>query len=196
MNGMGRLALGGAWSHRGSLAGTALALAVAAALLAVSGVLIETGLSGGTGTGMLTALAGSFSGTVMMATLMVVASTVALALRGRQEDLALLRAVGATRRQVRTLVAIEVMALALLATPVGALAGVAASGLLDPLLVTAGLLPTGSGVVLGAAPVLGALLLMVLPLVTMVPVAWSLARRARPRRTTAPTTDVPRVGGS
>lgn len=141
MNGMGRLALGGAWSHRGSLAGTALALAVAAALLAVSGVLIETGLSGGTGTGMLTALAGSFSGTVMMATLMVVASTVALALRGRQEDLALLRAVGATRRQVRTLVAIEVMALALLATPVGALAGVAASVLLDPLLVTADLLP-------------------------------------------------------
>lgn len=136
MNGMGRLALGGAWSHRGSLAGTALALAVAAALLAVSGVLIETGLSGGTGTGMLTALTGSFSGTVMMATLMVVASTVALALRGRQEDLALL------------------------ATPVGALAGVAASGLLDPLLVTAGLLPTGSGVVLGAAPVLGALLVL------------------------------------
>lgn len=196
MNGMGRLALGGAWSHRGSLAGTALALAVAAALLAVSGVLIETGLSGGTGTGMLTALAGSFSGTVMMATLMVVASTVALALRGRQEDLALLRAVGATRRQVRTLVAIEVMALALLATPVGALAGVAASGLLDPLLVTAGLLPTGSGVVLGAAPVLGALLVMVLPLVTMVPVAWWLARRARPRRAPAAPTDVPQVGGS
>lgn len=157
---MGRLALGGAWAHRGSLAGTALALAVAAALLAVSGVLIQTGLSGGTATGMLTALAGSFSGTVMMATLMVVASTVALALRGRQEDFALLRAVGATHRQVRTLVAIEVMALALLATPVGALAGVAASVLLDPLLVTAGLLPTGSGVVLGAAPVLGELLVL------------------------------------
>ncbi|WP_237738627.1 FtsX-like permease family protein [Brachybacterium muris] len=157
---MGRLALGGAWAHRGSLAGSALALAVAAALLAVSGVLIQTGLSGGTATGMLTALAGSFGGTVMMATLMVVASTVALALRGRQEDFALLRAVGATRRQVRTLVAIEIMALALLATPVGALAGVAASVLLDPLLITAGLLPTGSGVVLGAAPVLGALLVL------------------------------------
>lgn len=160
MNGMGRLALGGAWAHRGSLAGTALALAVAAALLAVSGVLIQTGLSGGTATGMLTALAGSFSGTVVMATLMVVASTVALALRGRQEDFALLRAVGATRRQVRTLVAVEIMALALLATPVGALAGVAASGLLDPLLITAGLLPPGGGVVLGALPVLAALLVL------------------------------------
>lgn len=171
MSGLGRLARSGAWAHRGALAGTAITLGLAAALLAVAGVLIQTGLTGGTPAGLLTALAASFAGTVSLVVVLVVASTVSLALGGRQRDFALLRAVGATRRQVRRLVATEVLLVVLVAAPLGAVVGLAASGLLAPLLVAGGVLPPGSGLTLGALPVVGAGL-------ALLPVAWAAARLA------------------
>lgn len=186
MNGIGGLALGGAWAHRGSLAGSALAIALAAALLTASGVLIGTGIAGGSGTGMLTALAGSFSGTVMMAAVMVVSSTVALSLRARQQDLSLLRAVGATRLQVRTMVAVELLAAVLLAAPVGGALGIAATSALRPLLRTAGLLPDGQPLALGPVPVLAA----VAALVPLVGLAAVLSTRETLR--TSPTQAVRR----
>ena len=84
--------------------GPFLVIALAAALLAATGRLLESGLraSGTDGdTGLLAALAGSFAGTALVVVVLVVASTVTLALRQRRRELALLRAVGATRSQVR-----------------------------------------------------------------------------------------------
>lgn len=110
---------------------------------------------------MLTALAGSFGGTVLLAAILVVTSTVGLALRGRQRDFSLLRAVGATRRQVREIVAAEVLVVALIAIPVGAVLGMTGSVFLQPLLTASGLLPAGGGLAFGVLPLAGALITMV-----------------------------------
>ncbi|WP_368629876.1 FtsX-like permease family protein [Kocuria carniphila] len=157
---MRQLILTGAWAHRGAMVGTTVAIALAAALVAISGVLVQTGFTGQDETGMLTALAGSFGGTVLLAAILVVTSTVGLALRGRQRDFSLLRAVGATRRQVREIVAAEVL-VALIAIPVGAVLGMTGSVFLQPLLTASGLLPTGGGLAFGVLPVAGALITMV-----------------------------------
>ncbi len=158
---MRQLILTGAWAHRGAMVGTTVAIALAAALVAISGVLIQTGLTGQDETGMLTALAGSFGGTVLLAAILVVTSTVGLALRGRQRDFSLLRAVGATRRQVREIVAAEVLVVALIAIPVGAVLGMTGSVFLQPLLTASGLLPAGGGLAFGVLPLAGALITMV-----------------------------------
>src|SRR5690606_41010565 len=57
---------------------------------------------------MLAPLAGSSAGTAVLVVALVVASTSAAALRRRTEQYALLRAVGATPAQVRSMVTAEV----------------------------------------------------------------------------------------
>ncbi|WP_345741915.1 FtsX-like permease family protein [Serinicoccus marinus] len=111
---MWTLARAGARAHRGGLIGTALALGLAATLLTLTGVLLETGVRAGTGDPLspgalagaqLTILASSFAGTALVVVLVVVVTTVSLALRQRRPEFALLRAVGATRAQVRGIIA-------------------------------------------------------------------------------------------
>lgn len=95
--------------HRGSMAGSALVVALAAALLTATGVWIEAGTRLAAGStdpeaSLLVTVASSFAGTAVLIALLVVASTFAGALRPRAREFALLRAVGATTRQVRQLV--------------------------------------------------------------------------------------------
>lgn len=177
---MRSLALTGVRAHRGSYVGAGLVLAVAAAVVAVTGVLLVAGaqaqasgdvLAGG----MLIALASSFSGTALIVVIMVVASTVSLALRGRRREFALLRAVGTTPRQVRELVTREVAMVALVAAPPGAVLGMLGTRLLDPLLVRAGMAEPEYHSPLSAVAVVGAVALV---LVTAVPVGRLAAREA------------------
>lgn len=177
---MGNLAISGVRAHRGSYVGAGLVLAVAAAVVAVTGVLLVAGaqaqasgdvLSGG----LMVALASSFSGTALLVVVMVVASTVSLALRGRRREFALLRAVGTTPRQVRRLVTLEVAMVALVAAPPGAVAGMVGARLLDPLLVRAGMAEPGFHSPMSAVAVVGAVALV---LVTAVPVGRLAAREA------------------
>lgn len=186
MSGVWTLAAAGARAHRAAFAGTALTLAAAGAVLSVVGVLLETGLRGGADVdgGMLVALASSYAGTALVVVLLVVSATVTLALRGRRCELALLRTVGATRRQVRGQVAREVLLVAALAVPLGALPGTLLSGRLDPLLSDAGVLAPGAGLALSPLPALGALALL-LPTALL---AGRLATRETLR--TAPTAAV------
>lgn len=170
------LARRSAWAHRSGLAGTLLVLALAGALLAVAGVLAESGLRSGSdpsavGGGLLLVLAGSFSGTVATVVVLVVAATVGLALRGRRRELALLRAVGATRGQLRGQIGTEVLLVALLAVPLGAVPGLLLSRVLTPTLRDADLLGPGDALVLSPFPVLGAV-------AVLLPVAWLAARVA------------------
>lgn len=192
---MRHLAAAGAWSHRGALVGTAITLFLAAALLSVSGVLVHSGLAAGEDGALLTALASSFGGTVLVVVLLVVTSAVSLALRGRHRDFALLRAVGATRGQVRRLVAVEVLLVVLVAAPAGALLGLVGSRVLVPLLRTGGVLEAGAGLVLGPVPVVAAVLLLAL----MGWVAGALGTRevlrARPSAAVRESTVEPRVLG-
>ncbi|MCG2800575.1 MAG: ABC transporter permease, partial [Cellulomonas sp.] len=180
MSAMGSLAISGVRAHRSAYAGAGLVLAVAAAVVAVTGVLLVAGaqaqatgdvLSGG----LLIAVASSFSGTALLVVVMVVASTVSLALRGRRREFALLRAVGTTSQQVRRLVTLEVAMVALVAAPPGAVAGMVGTRLLDPLLVRAGIAEPGFRSPLSAVAVAGAVALV---LVTAVPVGRLAAREA------------------
>lgn len=164
------LARRSAWAHRGGLTGTGLVLGLAGVLLAVAGVLAESGLRGGDG-GFLLVLATSFSGTVSMLVVLVVAATVSLALRGRRRELALLRTVGATRAQLRALIGAEVLLVGMVAAPLGAVAGVLLARLLTPILRDAGAIGAGGTLALSPLPVLGAV-------AGVLPVAWLSARIA------------------
>ncbi|MBO1752052.1 ABC transporter permease [Actinotalea sp. BY-33] len=179
---MWSLATSAARAHRGAFAGTAIVLALAAALVAVTGVMFESGLRApatsprdALGGDMLVAVASSFSGFALVVVMIVVAATVSLALRGRRRELALLRAVGATPHQVRLLVTLELVVVTLVAAPVGAVLGLLGARLLDPLLIDSGVVAPDFVSTLSPWPVLGALLLVLL---TAVPTGLIAAREA------------------
>jgi putative ABC transport system permease protein len=71
----------------------------------------------------LIAMAAVFGGMAVMVAVLVVASTLALSLQQRQREMALLRAVGATPRQVRRMILGETIIVAALATVLGSLPG-------------------------------------------------------------------------
>lgn len=173
-----------AWAHRAGLTGTALVLALAGLLLTIAGVLAESGVRSSSdldapGSGLLLVLARSFSGTVLMVVVvvvvMIVASTVTLALRGRRREFALLRAVGATHSQVRHQVGAEVVIVGLIATPLGAIAGILLARLLNPMLQDAGMIAPDGALWLSPLSALGAMALLL-------PIAW-LASRIAARET-------------
>ncbi|UZN05222.1 FtsX-like permease family protein [Cellulomonas sp. S1-8] len=183
---MWQLASSGVRAHRGAFAGTAVVLAVAAAVLAVTGVLFESGTrlqSGGdpASGALLVSLASSYAGTLIVVVVMVVAATVSLALRSRRREFALLRAVGATPSQVRRAVTLEVGVVSLVAAPLGAVAGLFGARLLDPVLVRSGMVAPDFTSALSPLPVLVAVALIA---VTAIPVGRLGAREAA---RTAPT---------
>ncbi|WP_182525232.1 FtsX-like permease family protein [Nocardioides dongkuii] len=171
-----RLALAGARAHWAATAGTALVVALAAAMTALTGALLESGLRVPDGEGgPLVAVASSFAGTALVLVVIVVAATTTLALRRRRREFALLRAVGATRGQVRRLVATELLVLAAVAAPLGAVPGLLLAGSLDSVLVEAGVVPAGYTSALSPLPVLGAVLLVV---PTTLLAGWLAARES------------------
>ena len=145
-------------AYRASLVGSFLIVVSAAALLTANGVLMETGLR--SNAPLLTTAAASFAGTAILVVLLVVASTFASSLRQRTAQFALLRAVGATPRQVRSMVTAEVVIVFALAAPLGAIPGLFAANLLMPALVSGGVVPGGLDLVISPLPVIGALLLL------------------------------------
>lgn len=155
---MWTLALSSARAHRAALSGTALTLAAAGTVLTTVGVLMESGLRGGPSVdgATLTALASSYAGTALVVVVLVVAATVTLALRGRRRELALLRTVGATRRQVRQQVSREVLLVALVAVPLGAVPGLLLATRLQPSLRAAGMIGLDDGLRLSPLPALAA----------------------------------------
>ncbi|WP_114423440.1 FtsX-like permease family protein [Nocardioides houyundeii] len=184
---MWSLARSGTRAHLAAMTGTFIVLALAGALVAGTGVLFESGLrtSGDAGEGgLLVALASSFAGTTLVLVVLVVAATVSLALRQRQRDFALLRAVGATRAQVRRLVGLEVVLVGLVAVPAGAVPGLFGVRLLTPLLADAQMVPAGFTMTRSPLPVLAAVAFLL-------PVSLLAARLAtRETLRTPPTTAV------
>ncbi|WP_165968750.1 FtsX-like permease family protein [Arthrobacter crusticola] len=145
-------------AYRSSLVGSILIVVSAAALLTANGVLMESGLRGDAP--LLMAVAASFAGTAILVVELVVASTFASALRQRNAQFALLRAVGATPRQVRSMVTAEVVIVFAFAAPLGAIPGLFAGQLLMPALVSGGVVPAGFDLVISPLPVIGALVLL------------------------------------
>ncbi|HEU5265610.1 MAG TPA: FtsX-like permease family protein, partial [Jatrophihabitans sp.] len=87
------------------------------------------------------AVSSVFGGCALLIAILVIAGTVGLSVKQRDRDIALLRAIAATPRQVRRLVVRETTALALLAGCTGIWAGIALAGWLRDQFVSRGMVP-------------------------------------------------------
>lgn len=114
-----------------------------------SGLLVSSGdargdvahLEAGPARGMLIGLSGSLGGTLVMTVGFIVAAAVAVMVNQQRRQIALLRACGATARQVRRLIATQATTVAIAAAVPGAAAGYALAGPLATWFTDAGLLP-------------------------------------------------------
>ncbi|MFJ7906971.1 FtsX-like permease family protein [Kitasatospora sp. NPDC096204] len=108
----------------------------------------------GDGRTLLIAIGGSFGGTATMTAVFVVVSTIALAIGQRAREFALLRAVGATPRQIRRSVATEAALVAPLAGVLGLVPGVALARWWFDGLASRGAVPRGVELDVGPLPAL------------------------------------------
>ncbi|WP_170127498.1 FtsX-like permease family protein [Kineococcus rhizosphaerae] len=120
---------------------------------------------------LLLAATGSFGGTLLLVVVLVVSGVLSGALRERRREFALLRAVGATGRQVRAAIRAEVLVLVLAVVPPGALAGTALAPRATSLLVAVGAVPAGWRLDPSLVPLLVTVLLLV-------PTGWVVAALA------------------
>ncbi|MFI6843696.1 ABC transporter permease [Kitasatospora sp. NBC_00085] len=105
---------------------------------------------------MLTALGSSFGGVATMTAVFVVMSTVALATGQRAREFALLRAIGATPRQIRRTIATEAMLVAPVAGALGILPGLALARWWFGEMVSRGAVPGAVSLDVGPVPMLAA----------------------------------------
>ncbi|WP_046732438.1 FtsX-like permease family protein [Streptomyces humi] len=148
-------------------AGERVAAEVRAAV-AGSGLEVLTGADRGTavapGVGsarsLLVLLAGSLAGIVLLITGFVTAGALGVAIAGQRRDLALLRAVGATPRQIRRLAAAQSTAVAAVALVPGVALGYLLAGRFRTLLVHRAVLPAELPLTLGPLPALATVVLL------------------------------------
>ena len=131
----------------------------------------------------LVSMGGALAGTAVLVAILVVTGTFALLLQQRQRELALLRAVGATPRQIRRLVGGEALAVGLVAGVSGAPVGLGLSSALRSLFVHMGAVPAVLDPVVGPLPVIAAAVVTVTA--ARVAARVSVRRAARIRPTTA-----------
>ncbi|WP_405152055.1 ABC transporter permease [Sphaerisporangium sp. NBC_01403] len=117
----------------------------------------------------LISLGGALGGTSLLVAILVVVGTFALSIQQRQRELALLRAVAATPRQIRELLGGEALMVALAAGAVGSAAGVGLGFWLRSRFVALGAMPENLALVVSPFPVFAALL-------ATVAAAWAAAR--------------------
>ena len=109
---------------------------------------------------VLLLIAGSLAGITLLVVGFVVAGALTVWIAGRRRELALLRAIGATPRQVRRLAAGEASAIAAVAAVPGAALGYLVAQRFRELLIDAGLLPGTLPLSISPVPALVALLLL------------------------------------
>ncbi|MBB1156542.1 ABC transporter permease [Amycolatopsis dendrobii] len=103
-------------------------------------------------------IAGSLGGTVLLIAILVVASTLALSVHQRRRELAVLRAIAATPRQIWKMLAAEALVLSVVASAIGCLPGILAAQLLRGALVLIGVVPEDFSFSVGILPMLVAVL--------------------------------------
>ncbi|MEV0650469.1 FtsX-like permease family protein [Phytomonospora sp. NPDC050363] len=139
------------------------------AALAGSGLTVATGgdrgdvesLAAGAGRGLLIALSGALAGVILMIVGFIVTGALAVGVAGQRRDLALLRAVGATPRQVRTLAAIQGTLATLVVLPPGIFGGYLLASRAREWFVELGVIPPELPLVTGPAPAAVAAILFV-----------------------------------
>ncbi|ANZ40981.1 ABC transporter permease [Lentzea guizhouensis] len=123
---------------------------------------------------ILALIAGSFGGYAVLVAIFVVASTLALTVEQRRREFALLRAVGATPRQVRKLIGVETLVVAAVAGVLGSLLGIAVSQGLRSAFAGIGVVPADFELTISPIPLAAALLI---GLGAARVAAWSASRR-------------------
>ncbi|WP_346155055.1 ABC transporter permease [Nonomuraea recticatena] len=118
---------------------------------------------------MLISLGGALGGTSLLVAILVVVGTFALSVQQRQRELAMLRAVAATPRQIRKLLGGEALLVSLAAGLPGSLLGILLGFWLRSRFVALGAMPGNLGLVVSPFPVAAALL-------ATVAAAWTAAR--------------------
>ncbi|UVS79681.1 FtsX-like permease family protein [Actinokineospora sp. UTMC 2448] len=108
---------------------------------------------------LLLAIAGSFAGIALLVAVFVVAGTLALAINQRRRELALLRAIAATPRQIVRLIGRETTVVATMAAGLGAAAGVRVAGWLRDGFAAIRVIPDDLALAVGPAPLVAAFLL-------------------------------------
>ncbi|WP_062645014.1 ABC transporter permease [Streptomyces maremycinicus] len=111
---------------------------------------------------LLVLLAGSLSGIVLLITGFVMASALAVSIAGQRRDLALMRAVGATPKQIRRLAAAQSTAVAALALVPGVGLGYLLAGQFRRLLADRAVVPSELPLTYSPLPALAAVVLLVL----------------------------------
>lgn len=131
-------------------------------------------LDSGAARSTLVAIGSAFVGTCVLVALFIVSGTLSLSVQSRRRDFALLRAMGATPRQVHALVSREVMSIAIVGGLLGIVPGYLLSGALQRAFVSGGVIPGDFALAVGPSPAVGALLLVL-------GAAWAAARIAARR---------------
>jgi putative ABC transport system permease protein len=119
---------------------------------AVPGVLAKTGagrgdvefLDVGDARSLVVETAASFGGTMVLIVVFVVASTLALSVRQRRRELALLRAIGATPGQIHWIINAEMTLVSFTGALVGAIPGIVLAFMMREVFVLAGAMPRTS----------------------------------------------------
>ena len=120
------------------------------------------------------ATSASIGGVALLVVLLVVTGLLEMSVRDRTRELAVLRAVGATPRQVRRRIVRETLVIAAPAAALGALLSLGLGALLYQVMTSQGVLPPGFALAPGPLPVFGAALVTVLAAVGS---AWLAGRR-------------------
>ena len=149
---------------------------------AAPGLAVQTGsgrgdiefLDSGAARSTLVTIGSAFVGTCVLVALFIVSGTLSLSVQSRRRDFALLRAVGASPKQVHALVSREVMSIAVVAGVLGIVPGYLLSGVLQRAFVSGGVIPGDFALAVGPSPAVGALLLVL-------GAAWAAARIAARR---------------
>ena len=110
----------------------------------------------------LTILSSSLVGTIAMVVLFVVASTLGLSIQQRRRELAVLRAIAATPKQVHRMIGAEMLLVSTAGGLLGSLPGFAVAGLLRDAFAAAGVLPADFDLVFSPLPAVAAFVLCVL----------------------------------
>ncbi|WP_433263387.1 ABC transporter permease [Actinosynnema sp. CS-041913] len=108
---------------------------------------------------MLSAISASFGGIALLVAVFVVAGTLTLSIEQRRRELALLRAIAATPRQIKKLIGVETTMVAGVAAALGAGAGIFVGGWLRDAFAAIGVIPHDFSLSVGPLPLLAAFLL-------------------------------------
>ncbi|GGY36840.1 ABC transporter permease [Streptomyces omiyaensis] len=112
--------------------------------------------------GFLVALSASFGGTALAVVVFVVSSTLGLAVHQRRRELAMLRAIAASPRQIHRLIGAEILLVATVAAVLGAVPGYLVAGFLRDAFAGAGVLPGDFELSYHPVPAVAAVVLCVL----------------------------------